>query len=448
VRFLLVSILVAVVGACATDVPSVAPSSAIPSPEPSAVVAPTQLVTPAPAVTPRPTAAPSALPTATPAKLVPWEDIGSLEASSEDSEFGVVGFAKGYVVTWGEDAQVAYSADGISWRTTKLKVKGGTVLDVGPAATDGQHVVLMGRYSSCSRRRLEADETGLCGSRPTSWISDDGRQWLGGVGWNGRQDPHPSADSTIYAVWAVAPERWEAAQVIYNGTTPGDPGGPTGPALWRSRDGLHWSLVSSGFGRVKSVCPKEDWWPEDVAVWASVRGVRLLSVPCPDRSLAMSKNGRTYTLLKSYPGRAPDEGLAPIGTSRWIFVSGTAGWTTDDLAAWASFQLPTSTTSIEQIVGIVHGDIGYVIAGNDDGGSDEEPGSVTWTSEDATEWHIAALSDQISQLVAGPAGVLGFFSGGEAIQVRRLVEGAIVEGAIDTGAGGGAGGTGTSRHAQ
>jgi len=432
-RLLAILALVVLVGAgCGADAtkgsPPMAPESGAPPSDATQATAPTLT----PSSSPTPATTPSSTPAPTPTGEVRWDQIGAIPEAVSGEHESAVGFEDGYVVIHGTST-IQFSPDGVTWTPVRLPLAKGPVLRVGPAATDGMRVLVVGNYTPCRKAAWDKDRWGPCRGRPISWVSDDGRTWRGSDTWTGPVGPVGQSGSTFGSVWAVPTGGWDAAQV-FDTSDDTDVGFGVGPALWHSADGITWSLLRA------APTQSDTYWAAD-AFWALAdkdgRRVAVEEVTGPDGDvpsdpsapaptqgpiLSISTDGRRYERLTDTPDGSMRAGLAPLGAGPWVFagerpVSKSAyqglAWASEDLVTWTTTVMPVPRGTVGSTVGALgHTATGLVAIGRVNTRGSDRPVSVTWLSDDGRTWRIADVgsSDAMDESVVahGPAGTLGF----------------------------------------
>ena len=221
-----------VIGCQAGPIPSAAGTSDPSGPTPPA----SRTIDEPPSPTPTAPAAPS------PTLSAHWEPLAQIE--SHEDIYGIVAFDEGYVVADGFNRPLVHvSPDGREWSEIRLDPEG-SLADLTLAITsDSDQVLVVGAASPCQDPLFEDEEAedgeeGIrpgCGTRPRSWITDDGREWRASE----PVDRHPNDDAGFELAWSLPSGGWEAA--AYRTFDLNDETFVP-QSLWASDDGTSWSI--------------------------------------------------------------------------------------------------------------------------------------------------------------------------------------------------------------
>jgi hypothetical protein len=429
VRALSVIVLFAVVGSgCGVNAPS-APTNIAPSP-PSPAAA-TALAS---AATPYPT------PQSAVGREVQWERIATVaNAPDRLGDWRVLGgFLGGYAAIESSPAAVWFSADGIEWTETRLRVPRGTPLQVQAIAGGRAEILLGGSYTPCSPRAYERDPFFECRPRPVSWISSDGRNWRASPPWKGPVGEPGRSGSLFQQLWPVPNGGWDAAQA-FDPSDESDGFELRGPAIWHSSDGLAWKPLKGHSGEGTECA--SDLLSGDVRAAADASGRRVASLGV-DREggcappVWTSADGRVYTPVAGFTAGyesvrvvlPPDKGW-PWRLLGWVVLTGgqtteARAWSSYDLATWTTTPLAGRDVPAQIVQSAAHQ------PGRDIAVSRAKEASITSISDDGIHWQIAdGTSPPIETIAAGPAGLLGLIGiwndAGDAVtgfEVWRLIE--------------------------
>ncbi len=406
--------------------PSIDPGHDTFAPSPSAIPRSAPASSPPSTGQPSPApAAPSTSPWTSATDSLEWHRLGTIPASDID---GIVGFADGYVALEGAAGAAWYSADGRSWKRTRLPIDG-TVEDALDAngrlgrviTTNGREVLIVGGHSIPPCGLTNAGDTGGgpdCAVSPIAWLSDDGRTWHRSI--------KAAPGGEFVAAWPVGTGGWTAAVSDWSGEA------LAGDRLWSSDDGLTWQRAPK---------PPASWEGYDHAPLgvASRSGQSLLSAGergGPGTTVATMSVGGSWRVLDGFPGTGVEvfAGVAPAADrSRWVLggrsgcddsgnecTGGPMAWSSVDGADWTTNRLPTGPgvpdadppVVVSAVTSLAVSERGYVAVGAD-GSWSEGARHETWVSDDGAVW---ALLPQASRprfdygpgLVAdGPRGVIG-----------------------------------------
>jgi hypothetical protein len=360
-----------------------------------------------------------------------WEEIGTIETpelTDGSGGFVALGFDDGYVVSDccaattfpSRDAgAVRFSTDGARWEPVELRVSDGYVISVMSAASDGQRVVLAGEYTPCTRNQWLENPWFDCRSRPATWVTDDGRTWRSSPSWSGLNARAGQAGSWFTDVWPVPGMGWEAAQV-FSGTDESDDLDPTGPALWRSTDGLTWSLLAERIAGFDLACGS--WTVDRFRAFADVNGNRIAVVQC-DEGLRLwhASDGVAYSPIEGFPageGSLGADVLPPTGSEPWLFggldrVTAPVIWSSSDLQTWTTIQLSREESRRGRVMALaLAGGIMVAIGGTSQGEGPAQ--TTTWASPDGQNWVLVDMQPGVQLggpvLANGPTGTLRFGS--------------------------------------
>ena len=377
-------------------------SRPLPPQDPNALV---QTVAPStlPSPTPRPTPSPS--PSPSPIVLDPstahWTKLGVAPGS-----VALVGLDGGYVALGslpmagppGEEPAAFFSADGVTWKETRLATMVPNCPDWGPAgaedvpdaehraiATNGSEVVIVGEEAPHDAAGCANVAASV---RPVAWYSPDGRTWQ-------RSAPFEvgGLNARAAAVWPIS-RGWQAAvQGAAVGTI----------SIWESLDGLAWY-------RLGEPVPVED---ANVSAGAAPDGTVVLSrwaETSSGQQLFTSRDGRTWEPIKTAGGCEATSGTVQIvgpdarGLDAWVLLDGMRLCTSRDLLTWSGWTMTEwpSTVAQTRFGAIVLADSCF------GAGSTCAPDPRAYLTTDGVTWTPIAHSpvDWGQAVADGPAGVL------------------------------------------
>ena len=299
----------------------------------------------------------SATPQSSIASGVRWEPIATVaNAPDRLADWRVLGGSLGgYAAIQSSPPAVWFSADGITWSETRLRVPRGTPVQVEAIADRDDEILLGGSYTPCSRRAYERNPFYECRPRPVSWVTSDGRSWRASPPWEGPVGEKGQSGSLFQHLWAVPTGGWDAVQA-FDPSDELDDADLTGSAIWHSSDGLAWKLLKArpASDDDSSECVT-DFLSGDVRGAADASGSRVASIGVAHESggcvpsVWTSADGRAYAPVAEFPGAnqfvrvvlPPDEGW-PWRLLGWLEA---ADGRTAESHAWASYDLDTWTTT-------------------------------------------------------------------------------------------------------
>ena len=447
-------LVVAVIALASGRWPNIGPNpTAADSSRSAAPPSPSNVAASPPAPTDAPSLSPSPSTSSAQIGSFHWEGIGAVdtpELRDGSGGFVTLGFEDGYVVSdcCGatvlppvEAADVRFSTDGVNWEPVQLDVEEGTVLSVQSGATDGERVVLAGEYAPCSRGLWQENPYQDCRSRPATWVTDDGRTWQGGQPWTGLDAEAGQSGSWFTDLWAVPGAGWEAAQ-IFSGFDESDDLDPSGPALYRSSDGLAWSLVAERVAGLDTACTY--WTVDGFRAVADEAGNRIATIPCDEGlRLRHSIDGVAYASLDAFglaQGSWAAARLAGGAAMPWLLggmngLGQPALWWSSDLRTWTTTTLPMGPASVGRVTALARdGNRVIAMSANDVGDGLRE--TTTWVTQDGRTWTAVDVQPSseldVEAIAIGPGGLLGFGSipstdEEELFAVWRLVPGSAVK---------------------
>lgn len=322
-RIVILTILTLAAAGCGGDAESAATTASLP-PSPSH----SQSATPDQSPTPR-AAQPEATPNTNSTGEVGWEAAATVAAPDASGMLPILaGFDHGYVVVTQWPPTAWFSPDGVTWTSSRLKVKRGLALGAPAIASDGTRIVVGGSYTPCKQKAFESDPFDACRPRPISWISDDGRTWEASPAWDGPIGERGRSGSLFVAVWPVPTGGWDAAQG-FDMSDESDDLSLRGPGFWHSADGVTWSKLRGAPSADAETCLTAEGF--HAVADSSGRRVAVTDYAgCPP-SLLASSNGKEYQTVASFtplftdtePARGTARGRTSMAALRVPGQSGT-----------------------------------------------------------------------------------------------------------------------------
>ena len=298
----------------------------------------------------------------------------------------------------GAEPAAFFSADGVSWKETRLATMVPNCPDWGPAgaedvpdaearaiATNGSEVVIVGEEAPHDAAGCANVAASV---RPVAWYSPDGRTWQ-------RSAPFEvgGLNARAAAVWPI-PRGWQAAvQGAAVGTI----------SIWESLDGLAWY-------RLGEPVPVED---ANVYAGAAPDGTVVLSRWADATSglrLFTSRDGRTWEPItkaggcEEAPGTTQVVGPDARGLDAWVLVDDMRLCTSPDLLTWSGTTMTDAPSTVAQtrFGAIVLADACF------GAGSTCAPDPRAYLTTDGVTWTPMAHPpvDWGRAVADGPAGVL------------------------------------------
>jgi hypothetical protein len=344
-----------------------------------------------------------------------WTRVAAFPSSGGLPDIAAI--REGYVVTDGSRT-IQFSPDGGVWTPIQLPLGEGIIVAAGPIGSDRDSVQVVGGYSPCTNWDWDDLVPAQCHMRPTAWNSDDGRSWTGGAEWSGAVAPEGWFGSLFSDTWPVPDAGWDAQQIFYRGAE----ADPVGPALHHAELSApgQWSLLRAVSIEPDGAVPTCESYSPSGSFWAVAFGSQRIAPRLCDGlgSLSVSRDGRPFQPVESFPFGQVSDGLAPVGSSPFVFVGsrGEGGtptrataWSSLDLAVWMSVDLPVpGGIARSRVLVVSSSGPGFVAVGGA-GPAAEEDRQLTWLSDDGTTWRLADVaigSPYVIEATEGPGGVI------------------------------------------